>query len=66
MWLMKTLLTSRCVNQRGAGQIDQKQEAVEVMCEASDRLNHPNFQSTKAYLKLSAKSADIAVSHIEI
>ncbi len=21
MWLMKTLLTSRCVNQRGAGQI---------------------------------------------
>jgi len=22
MWLMKTLLTSRCVNQRGAGQPD--------------------------------------------
>ncbi|OWP36750.1 hypothetical protein CEG93_01495, partial (plasmid) [Raoultella ornithinolytica] len=21
MWLMKTLLTSRCINQRGAGQI---------------------------------------------
>ena len=66
MWLMKTLLTSRCVNQRGAGQTDQKQEAVEVMCEASDSLNHTNFQSTKAYLKLSAKSAGIAVSHIEI
>ena len=22
MWLMKTLLTSRCINQRGAGQLD--------------------------------------------
>ncbi|OWY85325.1 hypothetical protein CAC00_24575, partial [Raoultella ornithinolytica] len=22
MWLMKTLLTSRCINQRGAGQAD--------------------------------------------
>ncbi|PQK94931.1 hypothetical protein CG434_21025 [Pantoea ananatis] len=22
MWLMKTLLTSRCINQRGAGQVD--------------------------------------------
>ncbi|MBY7152338.1 hypothetical protein K4X47_23945, partial [Enterobacter hormaechei] len=24
MWLMKTLLTSRCVNQRGAGQLSEK------------------------------------------
>ncbi|KZP88713.1 hypothetical protein A3463_15565, partial [Enterobacter chengduensis] len=23
MWLMKTLLTSRCINQRGAGQLQQ-------------------------------------------
>ncbi|MBQ0355397.1 hypothetical protein, partial [Enterobacter hormaechei] len=24
MWLMKTLLTSRCINQRGAGQASQQ------------------------------------------
>ena len=24
MWLMKTLLTSRCINQRGAGQTDSE------------------------------------------
>ncbi|MBN1087079.1 tyrosine-type recombinase/integrase [Erwinia aphidicola] len=36
------------------------------LAQVSDLLNHTNFQSTKAYLKLSAKSAGIAVSHIEI
>ncbi|WP_205332688.1 hypothetical protein, partial [Klebsiella pneumoniae] len=26
MWLMKTLLTSRCINQRGAGQMDEVED----------------------------------------
>jgi len=31
MWLMKTLLTSRCVNQRGAGQADWVQQNGELV-----------------------------------
>jgi len=47
----------------GATQVLEK---TKDLAQVSDLLNHTNFQSTKAYLKLSAKSAGVAVSHIEI
>ncbi|WRH15696.1 hypothetical protein GC087_24105 (plasmid) [Pantoea sp. JZ2] len=28
MWLMKTLLTSRCINQRGAGQTEPRRQYI--------------------------------------
>ncbi|AVE75494.1 hypothetical protein AM439_01465 [Enterobacter cloacae complex sp.] len=42
MWLMKTLLTSRCINQRGAGQ---------CCCSDSEIINHciPCFQKSRAW-----------------
>ncbi len=36
MWLMKTLLTSRCINQRGAGQDEYVKRFHE--CDAYDRM----------------------------
>jgi len=33
MWLMKTLLTSRCINQRGAGQDDWNQYSFQECAE---------------------------------
>ncbi|WP_234015222.1 hypothetical protein, partial [Cronobacter dublinensis] len=35
MWLMKTLLTSRCINQRGAGQAYQQLKALAKHFEVS-------------------------------
>ncbi|RWT89514.1 hypothetical protein DN602_30065, partial [Raoultella ornithinolytica] len=36
MWLMKTLLTSRCINQRGAGQAIKKVELLQkISCHSS-------------------------------
>ena len=40
MWLMKTLLTSRCVNQRGAGQGKHTPD-FEMMCKLAKILKVP-------------------------
>ncbi|WP_323117028.1 hypothetical protein, partial [Klebsiella quasivariicola] len=32
MWLMKTLLTSRCINQRGAGQLHLTNTELKYVC----------------------------------
>ncbi|MEP9040029.1 hypothetical protein ABKU91_23695, partial (plasmid) [Enterobacter hormaechei] len=52
MWLMKTLLTSRCINQRGAGQLTQKAKTpaearvINKWCPDSEsNQGHGDFQS---------------------
>ncbi|MBE3004876.1 DUF1471 domain-containing protein [Enterobacter hormaechei] len=35
MWLMKTLLTSGCTNQRGAGHPDDAEDAIEAQAVAA-------------------------------
>ena len=46
MWLMKTLLTSGCTNQRGAGQLKQAEEKGDVQISG----NHAKLDEFLGYL----------------
>ncbi|MHA8337720.1 DUF4113 domain-containing protein, partial [Klebsiella pneumoniae] len=48
MWLMKTLLTSRCINQRGAGHFDDNapRKNSEKLMEVLDHLNAKDGRGT--------------------
>ncbi|WP_223240725.1 tyrosine-type recombinase/integrase, partial [Klebsiella michiganensis] len=69
MWLMKTLLTSRCVNQRGAGQPHTFRHSYAMhmlyagipLKVLQSLMGHKSISSTEVYTKVFA--LDVAARH---